>query len=118
MEDTCQYCILFQVLKILLIKNYKIQLSVLFFLVVLYQVSFYISKYHFFTNLWSFIQAYLKKYFQHQFSFVNGYTQSHPHPLNGQNPLSVAKVLCPCSLNKEPSTNNFYRAKKLLKAYI
>ena len=39
-----------------------------------------------------------KKNFHHKFSFLNGYTQT-PHPLNGQNQLSVTNVFCRSSLS-------------------
>ena len=38
-----------------------------------------------------------EKNFHHKFSFFNRFTQI-PHPLKGQNPLSMTKVFCWCSL--------------------
>ena len=44
------------------------------------------------TNLKNFIQYYLKKI------FFNGFTQTPVHLFNDQNPLSMMKVFCQCSL--------------------
>ena len=44
------------------------------------------------TNLKNFIQHYLKKI------FFNGFTQTPVHLFNDQNPLSMMKVFCQCSL--------------------
>ena len=69
--------ILFQVLKVLLIKNYKVQLRVLLFLVLLNQ-----SWHHeilFFTTFENFIQHYLKKSFCQSFSFWTDSTKPPTH---------------------------------------
>ena len=92
------FYIVFQVLKVFLIKISKIQPLDLVFLDVI--LSFYISRYHFaqtfrtsFNIIWK-----KKKEFCDKFSFFNGFSQSLPHSLNGQNLLSMANVLCKCSL--------------------
>ena len=89
MKNIYLFYIAFQVLKVLLIKIFKIyiQPSDLLFL------FGFISRYHFsqifrtsFNNIW-------KKYFHHRFSFFNRFAQTqHPHSsphhlLNNQNPL-------------------------------
>ena len=88
------FCIVFLVLKVLLIKICKIQSLDLLFLVVF--ISFYISRYHFFT------QNYLKKIFVTNFPFLRDSLDPTPlpptHPLNSRNPLSVRKVFFQCSL--------------------
>ena len=66
--------ILFQVLKVLLIKYYKIQLPVLLFLVVLHQPLH--QEISFFTTFENFIQHYLKKDFHQKILFYNGFTQT------------------------------------------
>ena len=84
------FYIVFQVLKVLLIKICKIQSLDLLFLVVF--ISFYISRYFSqvfrtsFNIIW-------KKDFCHKFSFFDGFTTSHHHPFNQQNPLSVTSFL-------------------------
>ena len=93
---TCPFYILFQVLKVLLVKICKIQTTDLLFLVIF--ISFYISAASFFTNFQNFNQHYLKKDFCHRFSFFKWiHSPSPPHPLNAQNPLSMTKVFCQCS---------------------
>ena len=51
----------------------------------------------FFTNFQSLIQQYLKKRFSSQI-FLFSQIHSNPHPLNGQNLLSVIKVFYRCYL--------------------
>ena len=91
----------FQVLKALLIKICKIEPPDLLIIVVF--ISFYISRYHFSQifrtsfNIW-------KNIFVTNFSFLmNSLTPPSPpplsHPLNGQNPLSMTKVVHQSSLN-------------------
>ena len=46
-----------------------------------------------------------KKDIRHEFSFLMDSLKT-PHPLNGQNPLSLTKVFCRCSLNFFDLTNN------------
>ena len=75
-------------------------LPVPLFLVILNRISFYISRYHFFTTFQKRIQHCLEKDFRSKFSFFNGFTHS-PQPLNGQKPVSVTKIFCWCSLNLE-----------------
>ena len=64
---TCPFYIVFQALKVCLIKIHK-------------STSFNITSKKIFVAI-----------------FFNGFTQN-PHPLNDQNPLSVTKVFCRCSL--------------------
>ena len=91
--------LVFQVLKVRLIKICKIEPPDLLFLVPF--ISFYISRYHFsqiFRNSFRIIR---KKIFRHEFSFLTDSLNpppASPHPLNGQGPLSVTKVFCRCSL--------------------
>ena len=85
------FYIVFQILKVLLIKIFRIQSLDLLFLVVF--ISFYINRYHFsqvFRNSFNIIW---KKDFRHKFSFFNGFTQLPlpNHPLNSQNPLSMTE---------------------------
>ena len=62
------FCIVFQVLKVLL------------FLVVF--ISFYISRYHFSEVFRTSFNIIWKKDFRHKFSFFNGFTQPHPRLLH------------------------------------
>ena len=87
------FYIVFQVLKVLLIKICKIQSLDLLFLVVF--ISFYISRYHFSQVFRTSFNIIWKKDFRHKFSFFNGFTQTPTsHPVNSQNPLNVTKVFC------------------------
>ena len=82
-----------------LIKICKTQSLDLLFLTVF--ISFYISRHHFSQVFRTSFNIIWKKDFRHKFSFFNGFTQTslpHSHPLNSQNPLSVTKVFCQCSL--------------------
>ena len=47
MKNKHLFCILFQVLKVVLLENYKIQLPGYQFFYLLFFISFYISRYHF-----------------------------------------------------------------------
>ena len=93
--------LVFHVLKVLLKKICKIEPPDLLFLVVF--ISFYVSRYHFsHVSRYHFSQFFrtsfriiCKKDFRHKFSFL---TDSIKPPLNCQNPLSVTKVFCRCSL--------------------
>ena len=79
-----------QVLKVLLIKIWKIQSLDLLFLVVF--IGFYISR--FFAQVFrTSFNIIWKKDLCHKFSFFDGFTTSHHHPLNQQNPLSVTSFL-------------------------
>ena len=92
MKNTCPfYYMVFQVLKVLLIKICKMQpLDLLFFVVF---ISFYISRYHFSQIFRSSFNIIWKKDFRHKFSFFNGFTQT-PHPINSSNRLGVTKFFC------------------------
>ena len=95
MKNTCLFYIAFQVLKVSLIKICKVELSDLLFLVVF--ISFYISRYHFSQIFRTSFSIISKKDFLHKFSFLTD-SLKHPHPLSGQNLLSVTKAFCRCSL--------------------
>ena len=56
-----------------------------------------------FQKLLDFIQKYLKKYFRRNFFFLTDSLRP-PHPLNGQNLLSVTKVYCQCCSLILPNT--------------
>ena len=71
-ENTHSFDNAFQVLKLLLIKKYNIELPVLFFLIVLYQQ---VSTYIIFQKTFIFHQQ-LKNNICHIFSFFNGFTQT------------------------------------------
>ena len=91
------FYIVFQVLKVLLIKICKIQSLDLLFLVVF--IRFHISRYLSSQVFGTSFNIIWKKHFRRKFSFFNRFTQApHAHPLNSQNPLSVTKVFCQCSL--------------------
>ena len=94
MKNTRPFYIVFQVLKVLLINICAIQPPDLLFTVVF--ISCYISRYHF-SQILELHLAYSGRRFRHEFSFFNRFAQT-PYPLNGQNPLSVTKVFCQCSL--------------------
>ena len=105
MKNTCPFYIVFQVLNIHLIKICKIEPPDLLFLVVF--TSFYVSRYiifHKFSELHSILSV--KKIFVTDFLF-NGFTQN-PHPLNGQNLLSVTKFCCRCSRKIYNKQKNLY----------
>ena len=78
------FYMVFQVLKVFLIKICKIQSLDLLFLVVF--ITFYISRYHFHK----FLELHLtipekEKDFHHKFSFFNGFTQTPtPNPLTAK----------------------------------
>ena len=87
----------FEALKVLLIKICKIQSLDLLFLVVF--IRFHISRYLSSQVFGTSFNIIWKKHFRRKFSFFNRFTQApHAHPLNSQNPLSVTKVFCQCSL--------------------
>ena len=88
----------FQVLKVLLIKICKIlcqichQIFYLLFDQLLYQ------RIYFSTNFRTSFKIICRKDFRRKFSFFNGFTETPTLHLNSQNPLSVTKVFCQCSL--------------------
>ena len=93
MKKTNPFYIVFQVLKVLFCKI----IHQIFYLLLFY-ISFHISRHHFsFHSFSTSFNIIWKKDFCHKFSFFNGFTQ--PHLLNSQNPLSMTKVFCQCSLN-------------------
>ena len=98
------FYIVFQILKVLLIKICKIQPLDLLFLVVF--ISFYIIRYHFSQVFRTSFNIIWKKDFFTNFPFLTDSltppppTQPLPpaHPLNSQNSLSVTNVFCQYSL--------------------
>ena len=75
----------FCLLEVTSVKSYKTQLPVSYFMC-------YISWYHF-CNFLEFYSALSGKDFDPKFSFFNRFTPScQPHPLNGQNLLSMSNV--------------------------
>ena len=86
-------------------KNLKIKPLDLLFLGAF--ISFYIQ--HADNNFYKFLELhstlYEKKIFVANFPFLTN-SLKHPHPLNSQNPLSVTKVFCRCSLNLPPNLIN------------
>ena len=68
MKNTCPFYIVFQVLKVRLIKVCKIQPPDLLFLVVF--ISFYISRYHFSQIFRTSFNIVWKKDFRHEFSIL------------------------------------------------
>ena len=103
------YIYIFQVLKVCLIKIYKTESPDLLLVVF---ISFYYTaqQISFFTKFYHII---CKNNFHHKFSsFFDVFTQtplSHP-PFTGQNPLSMTKVFCWCSLAKNLTETSFLKA--------
>ena len=92
MKNSCPFYLIFQVLKVLLIKICKIEPPDLFFLL-LFLLAFTSADIIFrkYLELHSTLLS-EKKYLRQKFSFSNGFTNYHtPQSLNGQNPLSVTK---------------------------
>ena len=58
-----------------------------------------------FYNFLELVSKLSKKDFRHEFSFFNSFTQI-PHPLNGQNPLSMIKVFGRCYLTGKSNICN------------
>ena len=97
MKNSCPFYIIFQVLKVLLIKICMIEPPDLLFSIAF--ISFYISRYHFFHKFLELHSTLSEKsIFIMNFPFLFRFTETLPHPLNGQNPLSMTKAFCPCSL--------------------
>ena len=84
---------MFQVWTVLT-KISKIQPSDLLILAALYYLLH--QQVSFFTNFRTSFNIMKKDYCQ-KFSFFNRFTQT-PHPLNGQNPLSMTIFFCHCSV--------------------
>ena len=94
MKNRCHFYILFQVLNMHLWKICKIEPhQILYFLLFLLAYIRTYTIFHKFLELHSILSV--KKIFVTDFLF-NGSTQN-PHPLNGQNLLSVTKFCCRCS---------------------
>ena len=72
MKNTCPFYIVFQILKVILIKLCKIQSPD--FLLLLVFISFYISRYHFSQIFRTSFKIIWKKDFRHEFSFLNRFT--------------------------------------------
>ena len=81
--------LVFKVLKVLIIKICKIVPPDLLFLVAF--ISCYIKRYHFSQIIRNSFHFICIKDFRHKFSLMD--SLKTPHPLNGQNPLSVTKVI-------------------------
>ena len=99
MKNSCPFDIVFQVLKVHLIKICKIEPPDLLFLAVF--ISFYISRYLFSQIFRTSFIIICKKISSRVFYF-NRFTEppTHTHLLiNGQNQLSVTKVFCQYSQN-------------------
>ena len=96
MKNTCPFYIAFHVLNKHLTKICKIEPPDLLFLVVF--ISFYISRYHFSQFSRTSFNIICKKDFHHKFSFLTDSLNHPSYPLKNQNPLSVMKVFCWCSL--------------------
>ena len=88
MKNTCLFYVISQVLKVILIKSYMIELPVLLFLVVLHQQIDFLQVFR--TSFFM-----LEKKLCHQFSFFNWFSQLLRNPFThshkSQNPLSVRK---------------------------
>ena len=101
MKNTCLFYIISQVLKVILIKSYIIELPVLLFLVLHQQIDFV----QVFRTSFFIIG---KKKICHQFSFFNGFTQLLNNPLtyshSSQNPISVRKCVFLCSVIQDHQT--------------
>ena len=82
MKNTCPFYTVFQVLKVLFIKNFKIHPLDLLFLVPF--IGFYISRYQF-LQIFKIHPMLSEK--------INKFIQML-HPLTGQNPLNMTKLFC------------------------
>ena len=113
MKNTCPFYIIFKVLKVLLIKICKIEPPDLLFIVVF--ISFYISFisadiiFHKFLELHSTLSG--KKILVTNFLFLTDSLPRYPSPtpphlFKSQNPLSVTKVFCRCSLIRFVTNNS------------
>ena len=92
--------IVFQFLKILLIKICKIQSLEFYFLLLLLAFTLAHIIFHKFSEFYS--TLFEKKIFVTNFPFlidsVNSLSDPHPHPLSSQNPLSVTRFFCQWSI--------------------
>ena len=90
------FYIVFQILKVLLMKIFKIQSVDLLFLIAF--ISFYISRYHFSQVFRTSFNIIWKKDFHPKFPLSMNSLKPPPHLLNSQIPQSVTKVFCQFSL--------------------
>ena len=103
MQNTNLFWILFHVLKVLLIKIIRCSDHFLYFL--LFRISF-TSADIFFYKFLELHSTLPEKGFCHEFFFINKFTLAPTHFMR-QNPLSMTKVFCRCSLIGEV---NFLKA--------
>ena len=106
MKNTLLFYIVFQVLKVLLIKICKMSHQIIYFL--LFYTSFYINRHHFSQIFRTSLNIICKNIFVRNFPFLTD-SLKPPHPVNGQNPLSMTKVFCrfsPSSLYMRFLINN------------
>ena len=107
-KNTFPFYIVFQVLKVFLIKRSKNSHQIFFCLLFLLAFTSADIIFHKFLELHSTLSE--KSIFVTNFSFLNDSLNPFPlsHPLNGQNLLRVTKVFCRCSLKCCP---NFFKLK-------
>ena len=86
--------IVFEVLKVLLIKTCKMHSLYLLFLAALLDFISADTIFHYFLELYA---TSVKKIFVKNFPFLTD-SLNPPHPFNDQNLLSLKKVFCQCSL--------------------
>ena len=78
----------------------------------LFYISFYIKQISFLQLFRTLFYIFWKSNSHYEFSFVNVFTQSS-NPLNDQNPLSVTKLFCRCSLTIIPISFCYFNFKCL-----
>ena len=99
--NTCPFCIVFQVLKLLLIKNFKIQPSDLF-IFVFFLLAFTSADIIFHNLLQLHSTLIEKKIFVRNLSFLTDSLNPPPcQSLNDQNPLCMTKVFVDAPLTKK-----------------
>ena len=94
------FYIIFKVLKVRLIKNCKIQLPVILFLAVSFTSAYIIPC---ICNPFSQFLQFFRNSFEFEKIFVTNFiflmdSLKPLNPINSQNPLSMTKVFCRCSL--------------------